>query len=102
MIDSMRKNFNIKELCEAFKVSPSSYYAWKQAKPTKRLLEEKKIIEAIKTIHSHRHMKSYGSPRMTEERKEPRLSMRTSPGGTADARTRHIRSSSKSLSTPHR
>ncbi len=69
MIDSMRKNFNIKELCEAFKVSPSSYYAWKQAKPTKRLLEEKKIIEAIKTIHSHRHMKSYGSPRMTEELK---------------------------------
>lgn len=69
MIDSMRKNFNIKELCEAFKVSPSSYYAWKQAKPTKRLVEEKKIIEAIKTIHSHRHMKSYGSPRMTEELK---------------------------------
>ena len=69
MIDSMRKNFSIKELCEAFKVSRSSYYAWKQAKPTKRLVEEKKIIEAIKAIHSHRHMKSYGSPRMTEELK---------------------------------
>ena len=69
MIDSMRETFSAKELCEAFEVSPSSYYAWKQSKLTKRLMEEKKIIAAIKDIHSHRHMKSYGSPRMTEELK---------------------------------
>ena len=69
MIDSMRETFSAKELCEAFEVSPSSYYAWKQSKLTKPLMEEKKIIEAIKDIHSHRHMKSYGSPRMTEELK---------------------------------
>ena len=69
MIDSMRESFSTKELCEAFKVSRSSYYAWKQPKHTKRLSEDEKILEAIKTIHSHRHMKSYGSPRMTEELK---------------------------------
>jgi len=69
MIDSMRKTFSAKELCEAFEVSPSSYYACKQTKRTKRLMKEEKIIEAIKDIHSHRHMKSYGSPRMTEELK---------------------------------
>ena len=67
MIDSMREIFSTKELCEAFEVSPSSYYAWKQPRSTKRLVEEKKIIEAIKAIHSHRYMKSYGSPRMTAE-----------------------------------
>ena len=51
------------------KFHQASYYAWKQAKLTKPLAEEKKILEAIKDIHSHRHMKSYGSPRMTEELK---------------------------------
>lgn len=69
MIDSMRKTFSTKELCEAFEVSRSSYYAWKHPKQTKRLIEEERILEAIKAIHSHRHMKSYGSPRMTEELK---------------------------------
>jgi transposase InsO family protein len=69
MIDSMPETFSTKELCEAFEVSPSSYYAWKQPKRTKRSIENKQIIEAIKAIHSHRHIKSYGSPRMTEELK---------------------------------
>ena len=69
MIDSMRETFSTEELCEAFEVSRSSYYAWKQAKPTRRSMQERQIIEAIKAIHSHRHMKSYGSPRMTEELK---------------------------------
>ena len=69
MIDSMRETFSAKELCEAFEVSQSSYYAWKQPKPNKRSMQESQIIEAIKAIHSHRHIKSYGSPRMTEELK---------------------------------
>ena len=67
MIDSMRKTFSTKELCEAFEVARSSYYAWKQTKQTKGLIEEERILESIKAIHSHRHMKSYASPRMTEE-----------------------------------
>ena len=66
MIDSMRETFSMEELCGAFEVSRSGYYAWKQAKPTKRSRQDRQIIEAI---HSHRHMKSYGSPRMTEELK---------------------------------
>lgn len=65
----MRKTFSTEELCDAFEVSRSSYYAWKQAKPTKRSIENRQIVEAIKVIHLHRHMKSYGSPRMTEELK---------------------------------
>ena len=69
MIDSMRKTFSTEELCDAFEVSRSSYYAWKQAKPTKRSMQDRQIIEAIKVIHWSRHMKSYGSPRMTEELK---------------------------------
>ena len=69
MIDSMRETFSTEELCKAFEVSRSSYYAWKQSKPTRRSMQDRQIIEAIKAIHSHRHMKSYGSPRMTEELK---------------------------------
>ena len=47
MIDSMRKTFSAKELCDAFEVSRSSYYAWKRAKPTKRSIENRQIVEAI-------------------------------------------------------
>ena len=60
-------DYTICELCEAFEVSKSGYYAMKSATLSQRHQEETKLLDAIKAIHSHRHMRNYGSPRMTHE-----------------------------------
>jgi len=49
-------------------VSRSSYYIWLKSKPSKRLLENKKLIEQIKIIHKQ-SKGTYGSPRITKELK---------------------------------
>jgi len=67
MIDSMRKTHSVWELCEALGVSRSGYYASKRSTPTSRAIEDQSILKEILTIHAHRHMKAYGSPRMTRE-----------------------------------
>ena len=69
MIDQMRKNYPISELCDAFSVSRSSYYAAKSGEPGPRARENALLINEMKTIHSDRHTKVYGSPRMTAELK---------------------------------
>lgn len=68
MINQMREQgYHVEELCSAFGVSKSGYYADKRRADTPRKVEEKRIVARIKDIHSDRHMRSYGSPRMTAE-----------------------------------
>lgn len=67
MIDSMRKTYSTGELCDVLGVSRGAYYNWKQSRPSARLIENQTILKEIRIIHSHRHMKAYGSPRMTAE-----------------------------------
>jgi transposase InsO family protein len=63
----MRENFQLTELCEALGVSRSGYYAAGK-RPTKaRARANQQLLEEMKTIHAHRHTRSYGSPRMTHE-----------------------------------
>lgn len=68
MIDQMREQgYLVEELCSAFGVSKSGYYAGKRRSDTPRKVEEKRIVARIKDIHADRHMRCYGSPRMTAE-----------------------------------
>ncbi|MEM7792137.1 MAG: IS3 family transposase [Verrucomicrobiota bacterium] len=67
MIDSMRKTHSIRGLCEILGISRSGYYASKRSKISSRAIEERVILKEIRAIHAHRHMKVYGSPRMTKE-----------------------------------
>ena len=58
------------ELCAAFELSKSSYYAARKRPPSKRAKENEIIVSKIKEIHEDRHLKVYGSPRMTTELQE--------------------------------
>lgn len=55
-------------MCRVLQVSRSSYYIWLKSKPSKRLLENKKLIQQIKIIHKQ-SKGTYGSPRITKELK---------------------------------
>ncbi len=69
MIDEMRtaETYAVAELCEAFGVAKSGYYAAKSAAESPRAREERRIVDEILEIHGDRHTRAYGSPRMTAE-----------------------------------
>jgi len=67
MRNNPENDYTIAEYCHALEVSQSGYYAWRKRTPSARDTENEKIREAITEIHSHRHTKNYGSPRMTPE-----------------------------------
>jgi len=70
MIESMREDFTINELCEALEVSKSGYFRWRSAQPSARQRENERLLEEMNRIHADRHTRCYGSPRMTEELRE--------------------------------
>lgn len=71
MIDELREDdYTVDELCEAFEVSRSGYYAAKNRPPSQRAKDNEVIVSKMKEIHDDRHRKAYGSPRMTTELQE--------------------------------
>lgn len=76
MIDQFREKYDtesslsILELCDAFDVPKSSYYAARSRPESKRAKEEKLIVAEMRLIHNDRHTRCYGSPRMTCELNE--------------------------------
>ena len=67
MIDSLRVDYSITELCDALDVSPSGYYAARRRTPSPRHQLNQVLLTAMHAIHQHRHTRAYGSPRMTRE-----------------------------------
>jgi putative transposase len=67
LIDAMRDQFHLSELCKALGVSRSGYHAARQPRPSARASANQQLLEPMKAIHAHRHTRSYGSPRMTAE-----------------------------------
>ena len=63
----MRKNFPITELCEALGVSRSGYHNLGKREPSRRRRANEQLLHQIRIIHSDRHTRCYGSPRMTRE-----------------------------------
>ena len=61
--------FPIEMMCKVLGVSRSGYYSWKQRKPSKRAIEEEKLMEQIRLIHKNSRF-TYGSPRIHEELKK--------------------------------
>lgn len=66
----MREKYTVVELCEAFTLSSSGYYKWRVAPTGARRQKNQQLVEQIRDIHADRHMRCYGSPRMTAELKE--------------------------------
>ncbi len=67
MIDAMRADYTITELCDALGISRGGYYAAKNRPPSPSEVENRQLVDAMKIVHRHRHTRSYGSPRMTPE-----------------------------------
>lgn len=63
----MRADYSILELCDAFDVSRSAYYAARTRMPSPRQRQNQILLATMKPIHKHRFTRSYGSPRMTRE-----------------------------------
>jgi len=66
MIKELSVDFDIKECCEALRVSRSGYYRWHQAEPSRRAKENAQLVEQIREVFEANKSR-YGSPRMTME-----------------------------------
>lgn len=53
-------------MCRVLHVSRSGYYIWLKSEPSKRTIENNKLIEQIHLIHKQ-SKETYGSPRITKE-----------------------------------
>ena len=54
-------------MCRVLGVSRSGYYAWKKRPKSAREQKNTRLIVHMKAIHSKKHYRSYGSPRMCKE-----------------------------------
>ena len=61
--------FPMKKMCQVLRVSRSGYYSWLTKKPGKRKQENQILLKEIQSIHK-KSMKTYGSPRITDELRE--------------------------------
>jgi putative transposase len=67
-IQAMEKDYSLTELCAAFEVSRSGYYAWCERKPSARQQANTRLLEEIQRLRQSEEV-CYGSPRMTRELK---------------------------------
>ena len=69
-MDTLRATFPVTELCEALDVCRSGYLARCKRPLSPRASANQELLIKMKTIHTHRHTRSYGSPRMTRQLRE--------------------------------
>jgi putative transposase len=67
-IETMEKDYPVTSLCDAFEVSRSGYYDWRERKPSAREQANTRLLEEIQVLRQREEI-CYGSPRMTEELK---------------------------------
>jgi transposase InsO family protein len=65
-IEAMASDYSLNALCEAFAVSRSGYYAWREREPSARAQANARLLAEIQLIRQGEEV-CYGSPRMTEE-----------------------------------
>ena len=53
-------------MCEVLSVSPSGYYAWRKRPPSLRAVENKRLLNRMREIHTFSR-ETYGQPRMYAE-----------------------------------
>jgi putative transposase len=56
----------VQRLCEVLEVSRSGFYAWQGRRPSRRLVRDMAIMQAIRACHEESHG-AYGSPRIHRE-----------------------------------
>ena len=66
-IEQHRDEWPITIMCQVLDVSRSGFYAWRQRPESESTQRRSELVEQMKSVHSDRDMKNYGSPRMHEE-----------------------------------
>jgi len=69
-MDTLRATFAVNELCEALDVCRSGYLARCKRPLSPRASANQELLIKMQAIHSHRHTRCYGSPRMTVQLRE--------------------------------
>ena len=64
MIKELSVDFDIKECCQALRVSRSGYYRWRQGEPSRREKENAELVKQIREVFEANKSR-YGSPRVT-------------------------------------
>jgi putative transposase len=72
-----RSEWRVSRMCRALGTSEAGYYAWRKRPPSRRSLEDMKLLEAMKIIHEENH-RTYGAGRM--QTALARLGMKCSQG----------------------
>ena len=54
-------------MCEVLEISRSGFYEWQSRPDSKRSTHQQELVAEIESIHTHREMKVYGSPRVHKE-----------------------------------
>lgn len=67
----MSQDYSVSAMCQAFEVSPSGYYDWRQrqAQPGQRVQEDQKLKQQVYQIH-YDSRKTYGAPRICASLRE--------------------------------
>lgn len=65
-IQAMEPDYCLSQLCAAFEVSRSGYYAWRERAPSARQEANARLVEEMQSIREGEEV-CYGSPRLTEE-----------------------------------
>jgi putative transposase len=58
--------FPVEKMCQVLQVSRSSYYFWSQQKTSKRVKENEKIVDRVRSSFTSSNGR-YGSPRITAD-----------------------------------
>ena len=65
-MNNHKNEFGIEKMSNVFNVSRSGYYQFIQAAPSKRSLEDERLLEKIKVVYKESRQ-TYGSPRIHAE-----------------------------------
>jgi len=68
-IEAHRSSLRVMKMCQAFKVSKSGYYDWRDRPESKQSVANKILLSHIRIVHK-RSRENYGSPRVTDELNE--------------------------------
>jgi putative transposase len=66
MIEELRQDYAVRQLCAVLVVSRSGYYGWRRGRPSARKAANQLLVEQIARVY-HQKRGRYGSPRITEQ-----------------------------------
>lgn len=58
-----QSGYAVRTMCQTLNVSPSGYYAWRNRKPSSRMLDNARLLQRIRQLHSASR-EAYGTERM--------------------------------------